>query len=209
MTTNPRSLVVVAAALLVAACGSAPTAANNTPSPSSSSTAAASASPSASAVATTTDPCQVVTESEASALAGTSYGAGKEETDSGGGQLCWYGANTLNVFEVLVATASSAAVAQSEWDTEKSKFESQLGKATNVPGLTLTINETDATLSGADRAATGTLSESYSGHTFAATVLYALKGPTFLAIVDITVDHAAPAVSTMEAQGQTSLGRLP
>ncbi|MGA7910131.1 MAG: hypothetical protein WCC30_01070 [Candidatus Dormiibacterota bacterium] len=208
MTTNPRSLFVVTAALLVAACGSAPTAANNTPALSSS-TAAASASPSASAVATTTDPCQVVTQSEASTLAGTTYGTSKEETTSGGGKICWYGAGTLNVFEVFVGTASSAAVAQSQWDTEKSEIVTQLAKQTNVPGLTLTINESDTSLSGADRAAVGTLSETYGGHTFSASALYALKGATFLAIVDLVVDHPAPATSAMEAQGQTALARLP
>ena len=194
------------AILVLGACASTSTASNtNAP------VAQASASPSAqrSAVQTTTDPCQVVTQSEASQLAGTSYGAGTEDTTAGGSKICWYGAQTLNVFEVLVATAPSATAAKAEWDQEKSQVQTQLQKASSVPGLTFTINISDTTLSGADRAAVGTFSETYQGHTISASALYLLKGAIFLAIVDLVVDHPAPITTAMESEGQTALGRLP
>ena len=194
------------AILVLAACGSSNTASNNTsPSPASSPSAAASA------VATTTDPCQVVTQSEASQLTSTSFGPGKEETSSNGsGKLCWYGGQTTDVFEVFIATASSAATAQAQWDTEKANVQSELTKAAAVPGMTFSANINDTTLSGADRAASGTLTASYNGHTISGSVLYMLKGAVFCAIVDIRVDgQAPPTISALEAQGQTSLGRLP
>jgi hypothetical protein len=160
-------------------------------------------------VPTTTDPCQVVTQSEASQLAGTSYGAGKEDTTPSGSKICWYGWQTLNVFQVLVATSPSATAAQAEWDQEKSQVQTQLQKASTVPGLIVTVNISDTTLSGADRAAVGTVNESYHGHTISASALYLLKGAVFLAIVDLVVDHPAPSSAAMESEGQTALGRLP
>jgi hypothetical protein len=197
------------AILVLAACGSSSTASDNTsPSP-----AQASSSPSAaaSAVATTTDPCQVVTQGEASQLTSTSFGPGKEETTSNGsGKLCWYGAQTTDVFEVFIATASSAATAQAQWDTEKAQVQSELTKATAAPGVTFSVNINDTSIAGADRAASGTLTASYNGHTISGSVLYMLKGAVFCAIVDIRVDgQAPPSISALEAQGQTSLGRLP
>ncbi len=162
-------------------------------------------------MATTTDPCQVVTQSEASQLTSTSFGPGKEETTSNGsGKLCWYGAQTTDVFEVFITTASSAATAQAQWDAEKANVQSELTKATSAPGVTFSANINDTTLAGADRAASGTLTASYNGHTIAGSVLYMLKGAVFCGIVDIRVDgQAPPSISAMEAQGQTSLGRLP
>jgi hypothetical protein len=207
MNRKVVGLAASAAILVLAGCGSTSTASNTSPTPS----AQASGSPvaEASAVPTTTDPCQLVTQSEASQLAGTSYNAGMEDTTSGGGKICWYGAQTVNVFEVLVATASSAAAAQAQWDSEKSQVSAALQKASSAPGVTVNINVTDTSLSGADRAAVGTFSESGSGHTIAATALYVLKGPVFLAIVDLLVDHAPPTTTAMESEGQTALGRLP
>ena len=158
---------------------------------------------------TTTDPCQVVTQSEASQLAGTSYGAGKEDTTAGGSKICWYGWQTLNVFQVLVATAPSATAAQAEWDQEKSQVQTQLQKASTVPGLTVTINISETTVPGADRAAVGTVNSSYHGHTISVTAIYLLKGAIFLAIVDLVVDHPAPTGTAMQSEGQTALGRLP
>jgi phage protein D len=196
--------VALLAVVLLAACGSTSTASNtNTPSPSSS------PSTQASPTQTTVDPCQVVTQAEASQLAGTTYGAGKEDTTSGGAKICWYGAQTLNVFQVLVATASSAAAAQAQWDQEKSQVQAQLEKASAVPGLTITINISDTSLSGADRAAVGTITETYNGHTISGSAIYLLKGPIFFAMVDLVVGHAAPTSAAMEAEAQIALRRLP
>src|SRR5690242_18375456 len=103
-----RTLVVVVAALLVAACGST-SSASESASPSS----AASSSPSGSPVAL--DPCVLVTASEASTLAGVTFASGTEGTTEGGSKTCAYGAKTANVFTVLVAQAPDAATAQADW----------------------------------------------------------------------------------------------
>lgn len=204
MNRNLSSLAAAVGVLVLAACGSTSTAETSSPTPS------AKASPSAAGTPTAIDPCQLVTQSEASQLAGTTYTSSKEDTaSSGGAKLCWYGAQTLNIFEVLVATASSASVAQSQWDQEKSQVTSELQKEAATPGVTLNVNVVDTTLAGTDRAASGTFSGSVSGHTFAGTAVYFLKGVYFVAIVDLVVDRNPPAVAAMEAQGNTTAGRLP
>lgn len=193
------------AVALLAACGGSTTGsnANNTPQATASSTPSAAAS----AAATAVDPCQVVTQSEASQLAGASFGAGKEDTTSGS-KICWYGAQTTNVFEVVVAQASSAAAAQSQWDAYKSQVQTALQQAT-ASGITVNLNQSDTTISGADRAAVGTFSSSGSGYTIAGSAVYLLKGATFLAIVDLVLNHPAPTIQAMEGQAKTSLQRLP
>ena len=97
--------VVVLALLALSACGgSNQTAGDESPSP----TAPAQLTPSPSANANL-DPCQLVTQQEASQLAGTTFAAGKEEAISSASSMCTYGAQTLNVFTVLVAVAPDAA----------------------------------------------------------------------------------------------------
>ncbi|HEV2218097.1 MAG TPA: hypothetical protein VGV88_11050 [Candidatus Dormibacteraeota bacterium] len=207
MNRKSVGLAASLAFLALTACASSSTTVSTSPTPAAS--PLAKASPSAAGTPTAVDPCQVLTQSEASTLAGTTYASSKQETTSGGAKLCVYGAQTLNVFEVLVATATSATVAQSQWDQEKAQVTSELQKGAATPGLTFTANVSDTTLAGADRAASGTFSGTISGHTLAGTALYFLKGVYFVAIVDIVVDHTPPALAAMEAQGQTSLGRLP
>jgi len=158
----------------------------------------------------TLDPCQIVTSAEASKLASASYGAGKEDTTQGGGKICWYGAQTLNVLEVLVAVASDPATAQAQWSQEEAQVQSQLQQALQyAPGVTVSFNLSDTSLSGADRAAVGTFSETFSGHPISGSGIYVLKGATFFAIVDLVVGQAAPSSTAMEGQAQTVLGRLP
>ncbi len=119
-------LLLIAAPLQIAACGGTSTA---TPPPEATTaaatpTAATTVAPVAttateqSAAPTAVDPCQLVTASEASTIAGASFAAGKEETTSGGAKTCVYGAGTLNVFTVIVTQATDAATAQSDWATE-------------------------------------------------------------------------------------------
>src|ERR1700726_4854431 len=84
------------ALLALSACGGSNQAAGESPSP----TAPAQVTPSASA---NLDPCQLVTQQEASQLAGTTYAAGKKESISSASSMCTYGAQTLNVFTVEVA----------------------------------------------------------------------------------------------------------
>ena len=206
MKSRAAGLVASLSVLVLAACASTSTADTTTPTP----TAPSSPSAQASSVPVTTDPCQVVTQSEASQLTGVNFGAGLEQpTSDGNGKLCFYGAQTTNVFEVLVAQANSASAAQADWDAEKAKVEASLQKATSAPGVTFTVNISDTTISGADRAASGTYTASFSGHTISGTAVYLLKGAVFCAFVDITVGQAPPSLPAMQAQAQTVLGRLP
>jgi hypothetical protein len=194
-----------------AACGGSTTAGTSTPTPVSA-TPSSQQTPSSqpTSVATTTDPCQVVTVSDASTLTGVSYGPGREETTSGGGKICIYGYQTLNVFEVLVGVAPSAASAQAQWASEESTAQAALNKAfTQVPGLKVSLNAGDVTIAGADKAAIATSSATYSGHAFNAAAVYLLKGPIFLTFSDLVLDHPAPSTSAMEKEAQTALGNLP
>lgn len=161
------------------------------------------------------DPCLLVTASEASSLAGATFGTGTEQTNTdtaGGGtsRICIYGGTTGNVFEVLVAQAASASAAQADWSAEEAKVQSSLssGSSNLPPGMTFQFNVNDTSVSGADKAAAGTINATISGQTVAGTVVYVLKGAAFGAITDITVGHAAPSVSAMEGQASTTLGRM-
>ncbi|HEX7264031.1 MAG TPA: hypothetical protein VF383_07615 [Candidatus Dormibacteraeota bacterium] len=190
--------------LALTACSSSSPVANTTP------TALASAPPRAAAVAAPValDPCQVVTQAEASQLTGVTFGAGTEETTDGGGKICWYGAQTTDVFEVFVGQAADAATAQAQWDQEKSKVVSALqSKSTGAP--TMTFNIVDTSISGADRAASGTMTYKVGTVTIGGTLLYLLKGATFTAIADLEANQTPPTIAAMEAEGQTVLGREP
>ncbi len=187
-------------------------------SPASLAPATVSAAPAASSVASSlaassvpvaVDPCQLVTQSEASALAGTTFGAGKPETDPGGGKLCVYGGATANVFMVIVGQAPDPATAQAEWTQEQAKAQAALGKS--VPaGMALNFKVNDvSSIPGADKAALASFTQSIGNVSIAASAVYLLKGAVFLSFSDLALGHSAPAASAMEAQAATSLGRLP
>lgn len=210
------SAVVVA---VIAACGGS-SSTTSTPTAASSSTTSTTATTGGTgtaggAVNVNLDPCQLVTASEASSLAGATFGTGTEQTNTdtaGGGtsRICIYGGTTANVFEVLVAQASSASVAQADWAAQEAKVQSSLSSASSnlPPGTNMQFNVNDTSISGADKAAAGTISATISGQTLAGSAVYVLKGAAFAAITDITVGHAAPAVSAMEGQASTTLGRM-
>jgi hypothetical protein len=194
-----------AGVVLLVACGGSSTAGNSTPTPSSAATAKA--SPSQSAAPTAIDPCQVVTSAEATALAGATFGAGQEETDSGGGKRCVYGSQTLNVFTVIVAQAADPATAQADWAQEEAKVQAALNQVAQGVSFTFTINDV-SNVAGADRAAVGSGSVTLSGQTISAAVIFVLKGANFFSFSDIAVGHAPPSAAAMEAQAVTSLGRV-
>jgi Protein of unknown function (DUF3558) len=203
--------LTVPAMMLGAACSSSPTAGTSSPTPASA-TPSSQQTPSSqpNSVPTTTDPCQVVTASEAASLTGASYGQGREETTSGGGKVCMYGYQTLNVFDVLVAVAPDAATAQAQWASEESKAQVALNQGfTQIPGLKASLKVGDVTIAGADKAAIATSSSTYSGHAFNAAALYLLKGAVFLTFSDLVLDHPAPSPSAMQSEALTALGRLP
>jgi hypothetical protein len=213
----PFTALLVATALVIAACSGSPT---PSPSPASGTPAAATPTESAtieptasstaeqSALPTSLDPCQLVTASEASALAGASFTAGKEETTSGGAKTCVYGAQTLNVFQVLVVQAPDAATAQSQWTQLQAQAEDALKQGT-PSGINVSLNVNDVTVAGADKAAVATASATISGTTISVSAIYVLKGATFFSISDLVLGNAAPSSSALEAQAQTTLGRVP
>jgi hypothetical protein len=207
---------LLATLLLAAACNAAAT---QSPSPESSTPAAsptgsatveatASSAPEQSGVPTSLDPCQLVTASEASALAGASFTTNKEDTTSGGAKICVYGGQTLNVFQVLVAQAPDAATAQSQWTQLQAQAEDAL-KNGAPSGTNVSLNVTDVTVAGADKAAVATASATISGTTISISAIYVLKGATFFSFSDLVVGNAAPSSSALEAQAQTTLGRIP
>jgi hypothetical protein len=164
---------------------------------------AATPAPSLSALATgvptSLDPCQLVTSQEASQLAGVSYGAGEEGTTSGGGKRCVYGANTLNVFTVLVGQAPDVATAQAGKAEAQAAILQQAGNGvsfTEIPGF-------------ADGAAYMVGSVTVAGKTIKGSAIYVLKGTIFFGFSDLALSGATPTAAAMQAQAQTILGRLP
>ncbi len=203
MFYNRLKLLPAAAILLLAACGGSAATASNSPTP------AASPSPKESAAPASIDPCQLVTAQEASQLAGASFGAAQAQTTSGGGQMCTYGGQTRNVFLVETAVASDAATAQADWANQESKAQGFVQQLLAQQGASATFSLSDISLSGADKAAVGTASQTISGVTINISAIYVLKGPYFFTFSDLVVGQAAPSAAAMQAQAQTSVGRLP
>ena len=198
-----RRVFTALAALLLVACGSS-TSGSSSPAPS---TSPVSSTPSGSPVAL--DPCLLVTSAEASSIAGVTFSAGKEDTTSGGAKSCGYGAQTANVFMVVVAQAADAATAQADWTQEQAKAEATI-KQGLPPGASVNLNITNVTtLSGADRAALATFNTTISGEPVGIIAIYLLKGATFVSFSDLVLGKATPTADAMEAQAQTTLGRLP
>jgi hypothetical protein len=212
-----KSIPTIAAAALVvatlAACGSnnRPTAdptpaaslkaTHTTRSTSPSTTASSSGTPSSSpqGQANNLDPCQLVTQSEASALAQASYGPGKLEGNSIRHE-CVYGAQTPNVLDVFVLQGASTGDAQAEWDQLLAEAKQAAGQASNL--ITLTPQ------SGlADRAEWVELN--LARVHIAGRGLAFLSGSIGVYMVDLVRDGAAPTREAMTAEAQTVLGRLP
>ncbi|HUA27408.1 MAG TPA: hypothetical protein VMC03_00865 [Streptosporangiaceae bacterium] len=213
MRRTAAAFAVTASALLLAACGSSGNSSSassaQTSAPSSAAPAATTqnaAAPSQSAAATSLDPCQLVTSSEASSLAGTTYGSGQEETDNGG-KRCVYGSGTTNVFTVEVAQAQDSATAQADWAQDQS--EAQAAVEQKLPsGVNVTLDTQNVT-GLADRAATATGSTSIDGQAVGFSGIYLLKGATFLAFQDVQLGSAAPTASAMQTEAATALARVP
>jgi hypothetical protein len=198
-----RPVFTVLAALLLVACGSS-TSGSSSPAPS---TSPVSSTPSGSPVAL--DPCQLVTSAEASSIAGVTFAAGKEDTTSGGAKTCGYGAQTPNVFMVIVDQAPDAATAQADWTKQQADAEAAI-KQGLPQGTSVNLNVTNVTsLSGADKAAIATFNTTVSGTAVGIIAIYLLKGATFVTFSDLVLGKATPTADAMETQAQTTLGRLP
>ena len=201
----------VASVLPLTACGPSNTTAatqSTVPSPAAATSGAAqSPAVTQSAAPTSLDPCQLVTSSEASALAGTTFGPGKEEKSGANGKSCVYGYQTTNVFSVVVGQSATKAGAQADWSQEQARAQAALKK--QVPtGIRIAIQTKN--ISGlADRAATASGSATMAGQTIGFSAIYLLKGTTFLSFSDILLGHAAPGAAAMEAEAGKALARLP
>jgi hypothetical protein len=150
------------------------------------------------------DPCQLVTRSEASALAGTTFGKGLEGAN-GAGKRCVYGSQTLNVFTVEVVRAKDAATAQSAW--AEAQAEAQAAVKKQLPaGIHVSLVTSNAAIG--DKAATVSGGETLFGRSLGFSGVYVLKGATFFAFQDLLLSKSPPAVSGMEAQARTTLGRV-
>lgn len=209
MIRTTLSAAAVLAVGLLAACGASTTGTSPSATPTATPVPAATPTPAstATAVPTSIDPCQLITASEASSLAGVSYGAGTESVTSGGAKRCVYGSQTLNILSVIVAVAPDAATAQADWASEEAQVKAALQSSAQGASINVNINDT-SNLSGADKAAVGTGSASIAGQTLYASVIYFLKGPTFVSFSDLVLGHASPSASAMEAEANTVLGRI-
>lgn len=211
-----KSLPTIAAAALVAAtftaCGSnsRPTAdPTSAPSPRASHAARSSSptdpppsSPTSSPQGTqnTFDPCHLVTQSEASAMAHSSFGPGKEE----GNHIrheCVYGAQTPNVLSVIVLTGASSGDAQAEWNQLLAEAQQAVSQA---PANMVHLTPGNGI---GDRSEWVEVDLSQIG--VEARGLAFLKGSVGVYVIDLVRGAAAPSRDAMTAEAQTVVGRLP
>ena len=196
----------VAALASVAACGTGGTGATSTPTPSLP-LPSFSPTPSPSPSPGVSDPCQLVTMTEASALAGVTFPAGVEGSTGTGSNTCTYGGQTKNVFLVLIAKAADAATASAQWDAQLAKAQAYL-QTQLPPGAAVQFNTSDVSILGADKAAAGTGSANISGVTLSATDVFLLKGATFVFFSDLKLGDTPPSLPSMENQGTLVVSRL-
>jgi hypothetical protein len=221
LTVTATVLVsALAACSSVGSSGSTPPATQSAPesasvaataSAASSAVASAAASPTAassqSAVATQLDPCQIVPAAEASAVAGTTFGAGREEPSGTDGKRCVYGSQTTNVFSVIVGQADTAADAQADYSQEEADAQSAITK--QVPSGVKFSEQTQDVSGLADRATVVNGSVNMGAESVAASAIYLLKGAVFLSFSDVVVGSNAPTASALEAEASKALTRLP
>ena len=222
------SISVLAILVLLAACTSAaptattapqPTAtpvvptATNTPVPTDTPASTATSAVTATVVGTATvigtavptalDPCQLITQQEASTLAGASYGPGLEGTLSGNGKTCVYGSETKNVFFIEVIQAPDVATANAGEASYIAEVNANINKLAKAG---LNVSQVP---SYADGAITGQFSTSISGVSFSGIAFAFRKGTVFFGFSDIVVGTPAPSLDQMKLMGNTVLGRLP
>jgi hypothetical protein len=185
--SRPKIALIVApgALLLLAACSSAG------PGKTTASTTHPATSTRQPALATTTDPCQVVTASEASALTGASYSAGTEQT-TGLGKSCVYGASTKNVLMVDVWEGSSGELQQLRDQVVAEITQGGHMTPTSVSGLgdqATAYHVTTAVFNGAS--------------------IFVLKGSAAIYVVDEVTGSQAPTTAALTTAARTAVSRLP
>jgi hypothetical protein len=133
-----------------------------------------------------------VNADEASQLTGAHYGPGKEEQDSASSRRCIYGAQTKDVFEVIVVQGTSVAEAQTAKNDLLAQVPHQI-TLTPVPGVGDDARAFRATLQGI----------------LGISALYVLNGTVGFALVDEVNGKSPPTTAALVAQAQTVIGRLP
>ena len=145
---------------------------------------------------TTTDPCQLVTASEAGTLAGMTFSNGTEGTASNNARTCTYGAPTTGLFEVIVAQAPSAVEAQAAEAAAMAQLKS------TVPGAILQSTQVTGVGDTAVFVSASATAANVSG-------IDVVKGNTFFALVNVAVGKPAATQSALVTEAQTIAGRLP
>ena len=166
-------------------------------------TPAETGTPQQTAAPTSLDPCQLLPSQEASSLAGTSFGAGAEGTNPGGGKTCTYGSQTTNVFFVEVVQAPDTATA----DAAKKQFLSDL--QANLQQLSSEGLNVTQLPNFADGAVIAQASINAGGETFNGSAIGFRKGTIFFGFSDVVVGSAAPNSAALQSEATTVLGRLP
>jgi hypothetical protein len=154
-------------------------------------------------VNTPLDPCQLLSSQEASALAGASFGPGKESTTSGGMKICTYGSQTTNVFTAEVAQAPDVATAKADQAQFLADMQANLKNFTDQ-GLNITQDPGFA-----DGAVMSNITFSSGGITFNGNAMGFRKGLVFFGFSDLVLGGKAPTDTAMQSEANTVLGELP
>ena len=189
------SFMLLGLALTVgAACGG-----NSTAGATGTRTPAATSSPiaSASAAPVSYDPCVLMPASEAQALTGVSYTAGKLDV-SNNTKRCIYGSQTANVLTIGVLQAPDQGTAQAG----KAQFEADL--QSNAGGA-YTVTQVQGIGDAADEAEG---SVSTNGQTISGSAIYVMKGLVVFFITDLAVGKSVPSSAALQGEATTIVGRL-
>jgi hypothetical protein len=174
--------------------------------PSAPSTTSPPASPSGSLAPTDLDPCQLVTQDEASTLANATFGPGKELASAGHPKGCIYGSQTKNVLDVVVAQTADAKTAQAGFAQAQAQAQAQFAQEL-PPGVHIDIHRTNVEGLG-DKATTVNWSFSGNGTSIAFSGIYVLSGATFFTIGDLVTGTSSATLTALKDQAQTVLGRI-
>lgn len=197
----PASVAVVSGASAAPSVMASPTGSMSA-APTGSAGASTSLTSGPTAVPTSLDPCQLVPSQEASQLAATNFGTGKEQQLSGNGKLCIYGYQTKNVFDVIVAVSPDVATAKKEEATMEAEQQANAARLnqslaiTNLPSFT---SDSDAVL----------LEIKPNSAGMAGGAIFVLRGTVFFGFSDLVIGGSAPSADAMKSEAMTVLGRLP
>jgi len=166
-------------------------------------TPAVSELPQATVVQTAINPCDLVPQDEASALANFNFGEGQLEANPGKASRCTYGSETTNVMIIEVAQASDVATAQQDRDQFIAFLQSQAASLAEQ-GLVITQIPDFA-----DGAVSATLDASIGGVTISGSALGFLHDTVFFGISDLTRGQPAPTIDALKNEANTVIARLP